>query len=357
MRDEPLETLQMLDSLAGEAERHTDALLAQYEGDLATLERVLGAPGSKPAFPHLRSLSRFAFPARVPAALLRRTEEAARRVWTSTGSGKSTLEEGLMRAVAFNADPSSLLFFRDALALTRARDTLTTKRRRWAVAGIAFTALKSGDREASATLDGLLTHDDLRVRTWAVDAIARTRRTRGEKLTAKAAELLERVAREDRAFEPRFVARAMLHAAGREVTAEPPGGVYAFKATFGRASRTVELRSEQTLDQLAWAIVRAFGWDNDHLYAFTLSTELEDDVFQVAYEGNPWTGEGAEEGPLSMPVGALGLVVGHRFTMLYDFGDHNVFAVQLVEAKEKVDARAKYPRVAATAGKAPTQYR
>lgn len=112
----------------------------------------------------------------------------------------------------------------------------------------------------------------------------------------------------------------------------------------------------RTLDQLAWAIVSAFGWDSDHLYAFTLSTELEDDLFQAAYEGAPLERRGAEEGPLSMPVGALELVAGHRFTLLYDFGDHNIFFVQLVEVKEKVDARAKYPRVAATAGKAPAQY-
>lgn len=349
--------LLLYDSMASQFEDHKRIVLTQYERDLGALERALDAPGQKAKFGHMESFSRFSPLMRPPPALLRRTEDAVRGVWAISASGKNSLEEGLLRAVAYSGDPSSLPFFREAIAHTRARDTMTTKRRRWAVAGIAFIAFKSGAPEASAQLDALLVHDDLRVRTWAVDAIARTRRTKANKLTAKAAELLARVAQDDRAFEPRFVARNHLNADGREVAAEPPGGVYAFKATIARASRTVELKSEQTLDRLAWAIVGAFGWDNDHLFAFTLSTELEDDVFETAHEGNPWGDGGTEDGPLSMPVGALGLVVGHRFTLLYDFGDHNVFSVQLVDVKEKGDARKAYPRVAAKEGAAPKQYR
>lgn len=357
MRDEPLDILLRSDTLPIEALGQVKALIAACEGDVTALERMLDAPGAKPKFPSLRGLTRYAPPVRVPAPLLRRIEAAARRVWPSAGSGKSAIEEGLMRAVAFNANPSSLPFLLDAIAFTQARDTLTSTRRRWAVAGVAFVALKHGDGEASSTLDQLLTHDDLRVRTWAVHAVARTRRSRGARLTAKAIELLERVGREDPAFEPRFVARLRLKEAGREITAESAGGVYAFAATFGHASRTVELRSEQTLDQLAWAIVDAFGWDSDHLYAFTLSLELEDHAFEMACEVAPGSGQDAGDGPLSMPIGALGMPAGHRFGMLYDFGDNNVFAVRLVEVKEQAVAHASYPRVAARTGKAPRQYR
>lgn len=55
--------------------------------------------------------------------------------------------------------------------------------------------------------------------------------------------------------------------------------------------------------------------------------------------------------------GMLGMPVGHRFRLLYDFGDHNLFDIELVDIRPSPTPRAKYPRVAASVGKAPDQYR
>ncbi len=354
--DAPLDRLRMFSSMRSTLAECDDCAFTACERDIAAVERVLDAPEAKRTFPHLTTFSRFSLPARLPAPLLRRVEEATRLVWSSMGSGKSYLEEGLLTAIAFCAEASSLPFFRDAIAFTRPRDSLSTQRRRLAVAGIAFIAIERGSEEALATLESLLTHDDFRVRTWAASGLAESQPSEDERMSAKAAALLERVARTDRAFEPRFVARVGLLADGRDVPAEPPGGAYSFQASLGRASRTIELRSEQPLNALAWAIVSAFGWDHDHLYAFTMSAELKDDAFNLSYEFDPLSGADDDGGPLSAAIGALGLLVDHRFTLLYDFGDCNVFNVRVVDVKEKADARAKYPRVTAKVGAAPKQY-
>jgi hypothetical protein len=50
-------------------------------------------------------------------------------------------------------------------------------------------------------------------------------------------------------------------------------------------------------------------------------------------------------------------MVGHEFTLLYDFGDSNELAVRVVDIRERADPRIKYPRVVAKDGKAPPQYR
>ena len=82
---------------------------------------------------------------------------------------------------------------------------------------------------------------------------------------------LSKIAIGDPAFEPCFQVRAVLRAAGRPVPPDNPGGVYAFKVKFRwarRIYRIIELRSEQTLDDLHYASQRAIRWDADHLYSF-----------------------------------------------------------------------------------------
>jgi hypothetical protein len=51
----------------------------------------------------------------------------------------------------------------------------------------------------------------------------------------------------------------------------------------------------------------------------------------------------------------MGLPMGHEFTYLYDFGDHNIFRIKVTDVHAKVP-RAKYPRVTAKVGKDPAQY-
>lgn len=117
------------------------------------------------------------------------------------------------------------------------------------------------------------------------------------------------------------------------------------------------MRASQPLDALAWAIVSAFAWSGEHYYTFILSDAIDDGVFRQQFQGNPRIAKTPDEGPLSMPVGALGMTPGHRFSMRYDLLAKHEFGVKLVAVKPKSDARAKYPRVTAKSGKAPASRR
>lgn len=129
--------------------------------------------------------------------------------------------------------------------------------------------------------------------------------------------------------------------------AEPidPGAVevLAFEATSARVPRTIEALTTHTLVDLVSAVVTAFSWDHDHLWALTLSTDFEQEDFYVSPEGDPWE---VDDGPAAEPLGALGMPVGHRFELVYDLGRRHRVALRRVATAPKPKPRAKYPRVA-----------
>lgn len=356
LRDTPAQILANAAPYAADDELFQRVPTANLPASLALLRQMLDAPGAKRDFSRVPGFTVFDRPRKLPDAVLPVAEALLTRVLDASGSGKLALEEGMLRHIALTASPTSLPFFEHLLDYTRPRDQFAVKRRAWAVAGIALIATRTGGSNAAARrIEALLReHPDKRVRTAAVDAVGRLWRTQKDALTAGALKLLEHVSREDRAFEPCFVARGWLAAMGHAAEVPSEGGAYAFKATFGRASRTVELLATHTLVDLVSAVVSAFSWDHDHLWALALSTELDQDDFQVSPEGDPWS---VDDGPAAAPIGTLGMPVGHRFRLLYDFGDHNLFAIELVDIRPSPTPRAKYPRVAASVGKAPDQYR
>src|SRR5439155_22488760 len=118
-----------------------------------------------------------------------------------------------------------------------------------------------------------------------------------------------------------------------------------------RIYRTIELLSEQTLDDLHFAIQRAIHWDADHLYSFFMNGQKHDDryAFACPYEEDnpPWTNEAI--------IGELGLVKKHKFLYYFDYGDSHEFEVEVVDIHPKATS-GKYPRVADSQGDAPAQY-
>lgn len=356
LRDTPALILANAVTYSTGDERFQPVPTAKLPASLARLRQMLDAPGAKRDFSRVSGFSAHDSPRRLPDAVLSVAESLLTRVLDASGSGKLFLEEGMLRHIARTASPTSLPFFEHLLDYTRPRDQFAVKRRAWAVAGIALIAAQTGGSDAAARrIEALLReHPDKRVRTAAVDAVGRLWRTEKGDLTADAIKLLERVSREDRAFEPRFTARGWLAAMGHDAEVPSEGGVYAFEATFGRVSRAVELLATHTLVDLVSAVVRSFSWDHDHLWSLALSTEIDQDDFEVSPEGDPWS---VGDGPAAAPIGALGMPVGHRFRLLYDFGDHNLFALEVVDIRPSPTPRAKYPRVAASVGKAPDQYR
>ncbi len=329
----------------------------RFQDALEGLERVLDGRGGPAGFNDIRGLCNFAPPVGLEAAERQRLERLGERLWRASGAGRTQAEEWLMRAVAAQACLDSLSFFTAAVEFTRERDPLQAERRRYAVASVAFLAHETGAPAPHAQLEAWLAHPDVTVRTEAVDFYGRLHVQELGRLAEAPRAALERRAYTESAFPARFLARCWLHAAGVPVRVEPPDGVYAFKASLGRASRTVELTASQSLSDLASAILSAFQWGHDHLYEFALTADLKARRFilpDVNDEGFELDSE--TPSPMSLPLGAFGFPKGHKLIFRFDFGDDHRFKVTLTGIHEHRSPRAKYPRVVAETGPAPEQY-
>lgn len=120
--------------------------------------------------------------------------------------------------------------------------------------------------------------------------------------------------------------------------------------------RVIDILDNQTLDDLHHAIRDAFGWDDDHLYAFFLSGRAWDDLTEVARpvdddfwdEPDPPTAD-------EVTLADLEPEVGQRWLYLFDYGDelrHQVQVVQVLPAPDGGD----FPRIVEQHGDAPPQY-
>jgi len=125
-------------------------------------------------------------------------------------------------------------------------------------------------------------------------------------------------------------------------------------------SRTIQLRGDQTLEDLHHAIFDAFGRWEEHMYEFQFGKGPMDPkapryVLPSAY--------GSESGEKNPPAGrvdqatieSLGLEVGRSFGYWFDFGDDWWHQIN-VEAIEDRVPEGKFPKVTKREGKSPPQY-
>lgn len=121
-----------------------------------------------------------------------------------------------------------------------------------------------------------------------------------------------------------------------------------------RVSAEVAVRADQDLTALHEALVEAFGWFDDHLYAFWLDGRYWGDR-ETEYT-RPETLDEWED-PVrtaDVTVGSLKLEIGQKIAYVFDFGDE--WRVRLtVKAIGDGDAD-EYPRVLKRLGEAPPQY-
>ena len=127
-------------------------------------------------------------------------------------------------------------------------------------------------------------------------------------------------------------------------------------------SRAIQIRGNQTLEDLHWAIFDAFDRDEEHLYEFqfgsrpnarkhkryALPMDLED----------PWLDFDAEEPAQDLTrttIESLGLRRRMRFWYWFDFGDDWWHRIEMVDVGEPAP-RHKYPKVVKRVGKSPPQY-
>jgi hypothetical protein len=127
-------------------------------------------------------------------------------------------------------------------------------------------------------------------------------------------------------------------------------------------TREVEMPAEASLERLARAVLRAFGFAFDHAFGFysgrsrrtLLSAAPRWELFADMPGGlgarRPRAG--------SVRRTAIGTAFpepGHRLTLLFDYGDEWLFAVEAIGLGEAVPRR-RYPRILAVTGEAPPQY-
>ena len=108
----------------------------------------------------------------------------------------------------------------------------------------------------------------------------------------------------------------------------------------------IEMRADQTLYDLHYAILDAADFDEDHLYSFYMSGQAWDKATE--YSGGPDAHHSSNE-----RIGRLPLRMKQRFLYLYDYGDQHEFDVQLVAASVETP-RDRYPKIVEQHGKMPS---
>ena len=371
--DDPLETW-LLYATEPLPAAHMRVLQDQLRQGLDNLAAMLDDPDPKRRRLTESGISSFRV-APLRAGDVSRAQELYRRVYTAGGNGVNWVQEGLLGALGLTADPGAVPFWVEVLELNRPREQFAPTRRRFAVAALAFLAIRRGEPAAYETLRALARRfPNPDVRALAVEYLKRAYLEADRPVPPEVLDEMRAIATEDTAFTPRFQARRFLQAVDAPLPLDNPGGAYAFKVKFKYAKRiyrTIELRSEQTLADLSNAFQYAINWDNDHLYSFYMTGKRDDRRYEIPLT-DPEAGFGmfpfapqlaAEEddaeGPLlagAAVIGELGLPLKHKFMYFFDYGDSHEFEVEVVGIRREA-APGEYPRVVDAGGKAPPQYR
>jgi hypothetical protein len=284
-----------------------------------------------------------------------RAQRLYHRLVETGGTGVTYTQKGLLDLIGAAALPGSLPFW-EGLVDYKAprRDFFVKERRRYALAGIGFLVLQQGMEQARGSLYGFARHADPGVRRLALRMLVRACCRRDAPVPEELVAFLRDRALDDGDSLVRYEARGWLDSLELEVPEDNPGGVYRFKVRLqgeSGAEMVLDLRSEQTLGDLHDAIQEALRWDSDHLYAFYISGELDDHDsvhFGPAEHSDPPLAE-------EQPVGRLGLLPGHKFLYLFDFGDHHEMTVTLMEVQQKA-GRGRYPKIVKKPARPPKQY-
>ena len=125
--------------------------------------------------------------------------------------------------------------------------------------------------------------------------------------------------------------------------------------------RTIQIRGDQTLEDLHYAIFDAFNRFDQHMYEFQIGGKGPMDpkarryVLSGALE-EPIPGPRKPAGDVALTtVGSLGLKVDDAFGYWFDFGDDWWHQINVVAIADEA-GRGKYPRVTKRVGASPPQY-
>jgi len=124
--------------------------------------------------------------------------------------------------------------------------------------------------------------------------------------------------------------------------------------------RTIQIRGDQTLEDLHQAIFEAFDRWDEHMYEFRFGeVPMDSQGHRYVLPSALDMDMGGKIPPVGMvnstTIGSLGLAVGRRFAYWFDFGDDWWHQINVVAIEEKVPS-GKYPKVTKKVGKSPPQY-
>jgi hypothetical protein len=125
-------------------------------------------------------------------------------------------------------------------------------------------------------------------------------------------------------------------------------------------SRTIQIRGDQTLEDLHHAIFDAFGRLEEHMHEFQFGKGPMDPKARRYVLPNAFEGHSGEDNPPAgrvntTAIGSLGLKIGDRFRYWFDFGDDWWHQINVEAVEDKVP-RGKLPKVTKKVGKSPPQY-
>ena len=125
-------------------------------------------------------------------------------------------------------------------------------------------------------------------------------------------------------------------------------------------SRTIQVRGDQTLEDLHHAIFDAFGRSDHHMYEFQFGKGPMDHMApRYVLPGAFETDLGEENPPAGRVdrarIDSLGLEVGRSFGYWFDFGDDWWHQINVEAIEDKAPA-GTFPRVSKRVGKSPPQY-
>jgi hypothetical protein len=122
--------------------------------------------------------------------------------------------------------------------------------------------------------------------------------------------------------------------------------------------RTIEIRGDQTLEDLHWALFDAFGRDDAHMYEFQFGKGPMDPKgprYVMPEAGDDGVGPPVAGYTDETTIDDLGLTTKSQFGYWFDFGDdwhHQIDVVKVAEGP----AKGKFPRVTKRVGESPPQY-
>ena len=125
--------------------------------------------------------------------------------------------------------------------------------------------------------------------------------------------------------------------------------------------RVIEIREDDTLCSLHWAIQDAVGFDNDHLYEFFAGRHMTQRkvVYGDCDPGDlpPWVPDSdLEDYDTVRLTQVFPLPKSLKLYYLFDFGDSWTFQIRKSRKVREPEPGVQYPRVVESIGPNPVQY-